>query len=365
MNKNKDKKFWNFTSQQNNTPAELILYGEIASTSWWGDEVTLQAFNDDLKALGDISEIIVRINSGGGDVFAANAIYTRLKDHKAHITVKIDGWAASAATIIAMAGDVIEIPIGGTFMIHDPKMGVYAYCSSDDLIKCAEELDVIKNSIINTYVAKTGKSAEEIAQMMTAETWLTGNEAVDAGFCDKLMFEEVETQVQNASKVIVNSVNFDISNYNNIPQSLLNSQPQQANDGVNNINNKVNNKEENKMPEIKNAEDLKNQYPELVKDIENNAVNKERDRIKNIEDLQLSGFEDIVQNAKFENPLNAADVAMKIVAQQKKLGKDFLNNRETDIKNSNIGEVENTTQEIGKTDNFDSIIDKVAESKRR
>lgn len=119
------------------------------------------------------------------------------------------------------------------------------------------------------------------------------------------------------------------------------------------------------MPEIKNAEDLKNQYPELVKDIENNAVNKERDRIKNIEDLQLSGFEDIVQNAKFENPLNAADVAMKIVAQQKKLGKDFLNNRETDIKNSNIGEVENTTQEIGKTDNFDSIIDKVAESKRR
>jgi ATP-dependent protease ClpP protease subunit len=104
------KKFWSFVAAADNKPAELILYGDISSYSWWGDEVTPQQFNDDLIALGDVSEIVVRINSGGGDVFAANAIYTRLKDHKAKIIVKVDGWAASAATIIAMAGDTIQIP---------------------------------------------------------------------------------------------------------------------------------------------------------------------------------------------------------------------------------------------------------------
>ena len=103
-------KFWDFIAAAADKPAELILYGEISSYSWWGDEITPQQFSEDLRAIGDVTEIVVRINSGGGDVFAANAIYTRLKDHKATITVKIDGWAASAATIIAMAGDTIQIP---------------------------------------------------------------------------------------------------------------------------------------------------------------------------------------------------------------------------------------------------------------
>ena len=101
--KGKKTKFWNFVPAvpQENKPAELILYGEIAAESWWGDEVTPRQFGEELAALGDVAEIVVRINSPGGDVFAAGAIYTRLKDNAATITVKIDGWAASAATIIA------------------------------------------------------------------------------------------------------------------------------------------------------------------------------------------------------------------------------------------------------------------------
>ena len=117
-------RFWNFTAATADKPAELILYGDISSRSWLGDEITPQQFSDDLRALGNVAEIVVRINSGGGDVFAANAIYTRLKDHAARITVKIDGWAASAATIVAMAGDTIQIPANGVFMIHDPVMGI-------------------------------------------------------------------------------------------------------------------------------------------------------------------------------------------------------------------------------------------------
>lgn len=90
--------------EESNT-AEMLLYGEISEYSWYGDEITPSVFNQELKDLGAVDEITVRINSGGGDVFAAVAIYTRLKEHKAKISVKIDGWCASAATIIAMAGD--------------------------------------------------------------------------------------------------------------------------------------------------------------------------------------------------------------------------------------------------------------------
>ena len=122
-----ENKFWNIViPEQPGQPPELLLYGSISSQqSWWSDRVTPAQFNADLAAIGDVPEIIVRINSGGGDVFAANAIFTRLKDHSAKITVKIDGWAASAATIIAMAGDTIKIARNGVFMIHDPAMTVY------------------------------------------------------------------------------------------------------------------------------------------------------------------------------------------------------------------------------------------------
>ena len=131
--KPKNKHFWNFQPASGENPPELILYGDIASETWWGDEVTPRQFTEELDALGAVPEIVVRINSGGGDVFAANAIYTRLKDNAAKITVKIDGWAASAATIIAMAGDSIEIPGNGVFMVHDPALGLLGYIPCEEL----------------------------------------------------------------------------------------------------------------------------------------------------------------------------------------------------------------------------------------
>ena len=154
-----NKRFWDFrAAADENAAPELILYGDIASETWWGDEVTPLQFTEELNALGNVPEIVVRINSGGGDVFAANAIYTRLKDNAAKITVKIDGWAASAATIVAMAGDVIEIPGNGVFMVHDPAIGLLGYFNEADLAKASEELKVIKQSIINGYALKTGKA---------------------------------------------------------------------------------------------------------------------------------------------------------------------------------------------------------------
>ena len=359
--------FWNFVAANaaSNQPAELILYGDISTTSWWGDEITPTQFSNDLTALGDVTEIVVRINSGGGDVFAANAIYTRLKDHKASITVKIDGWAASAATIIAMAGDTIQIPANGVFMIHDPKMGVLGYYSAEEFVKLSEELTVIKQSIINGYALKTGKDATEISELMTKATWYDGKQAVESGFCDEIMFGEVETEIENASRIVVNSVPFDLARYPSIPTALLNSpggskgNPAPQSGGFSNKQNQ--NKGVGKNMEIKNMDDLRAAYPELVKQIADTAAADERKRIQDIEGVALPGFEGAIAKAKFESPLTAAEVALSIVAEQKKQGATFAADLTEDAKNSGTNEVTSSGHEGGneKTNPYDAAIDRV------
>ena len=331
-------KFWKFAAAADNQAAELILYGDISSYSWWGDEITPQQFSDDLRALGDVSEIVVRINSGGGDVFAAVAIFTRLKSHKAKITVVIDGWAASAATIIAMAGDVIKIPAAASFMIHDPAMGVMGYFGEEEFAKFAEELTVTKNCIINAYMLKTGKSREEISELMAAETWLTGEEAVGAGFCDEILFDENKN----------NAVITDFSRYRNIPVTLLNSRTPAA--AVKHIQNHDQNKKGvNQKMDIKTVEELRAAYPDLVAQVADAATNvataAERKRIQDIEGIALPGFEAVITRAKFETPATAADVAMNIIAEQKKQGAAYLADVRADIADSGVGNVATSGQE--------------------
>ena len=364
--KEKKAKFWNFIPAvpQENKPAELILYGEIASESWWGDEVTPRQFGEELAALGDVAEIVVRINSPGGDVFAANAIYTRLKDNAATITVKIDGWAASAATIIAAAGDKVLIARNGVMMYHDPAMNLRGYFKAEELEKQIAALAVIKNSIVNALALKTGKTEEEISEIMKAETWYTGAEAVENGFADELMFEEkdVETEVQDDCRVVVNSVAFDLSPFRSIPKALLNSRPARNGGGFTDIHQHQQEKEKKTNMEITNVEQLEQEYPDLVEQVRDHATAAERARIKAIEDLALTGFESIVDTAKFEKPESAADVAMKIVAAQKKQGEAFLSSREADVKDSKVGEVGAEASEGadgGEENPFDAAIDRM------
>lgn len=196
-------------------------------------------------------EIVVRINSGGGDVFAANALHPperqRGENHRENRRVG----AASAATIIAMAGDSIEIPGNGVFMVHDPALGLLGYFNETELAKMTDELKVIKQSIVNAYTLKTGKDAADVAAIMAAETWYDGKQAVDAGFCDKLMFEDAETTVENAAKVVVNSVSLDLTRFPNMPVSLLNRMTARTPGGFSNkTNHKNTEKERNTMDGI-------------------------------------------------------------------------------------------------------------------
>lgn len=359
-----NNRFWNFIPATSTKPPELILYGAISSyQSWWEDRVTPAQFNKELAALGeDVPEIIVRINSPGGDVFAANAIYTRLKDHMAKITVKIDGWAASAATIIAMAGDTIKIARNGVFMIHDPAMTVWDTFKAEDFEKMAEELKVIKQSIINTYALKTGRDEKEISEYMAEEKWWTGDDAVRNGFCDELMFEESKTVVENANRIVVNSVPFDISNFKSVPKMLLSNRIGQPENHLEEQKN-INQKEEKGMElkNIKTIEDLKAAFPDLTEQIAENARTEERERIKAIKEAAVDGFENIVEDAMFNKPVSAEKMALNILQEQKKQGGKYLENRQKDVEDSGINGVDVNASEKGNetTDPFNAAIDRL------
>lgn len=354
-------RFWNFVPATGTKPPEMLLYGPIASQkSWWEDRVTPAQFNQELAAIGDVPELVVRLNSNGGDVFAANAIYCRLRDMDAKITVKIDGWAASAATIVAMAGDVIMIPRNGVFMIHDPAMTVWDTFKAEGFEKMAQELKVIKQSIVNAYADRTKMKGEEIAAIMQEETWWTGDQAVEKGFCDSIMFEsEPQTVVENARKVIVNSVPLDLSRFKTVPTMLLNS-PAQG--GLQNTATPKGGKEPMDGNEkITTASALEAAYPELVAEIRTQAVDGERARIKGIMDTAPAGYESIVEDALFKTPVDAGQVALKIVAAQKKAGKKYLERVAKDAADSNIDEIEPGGTPMGGGDDGKSIFDRAIE----
>lgn len=178
------KKFWNWLHNDADGENELYLNGAIADESWWGDEVTPAAFQAELKQhTGDVT---VWINSPGGDVFAAAQIYTMLRNHPGKVTVKIHGIAASAASVVAMAGDTTLISPVGMLMIHNPS--TMAAGEKKDMEQAIAVLDEVKESILNAYVAKTGLSRNRLAKMMDAETWLSAGEAQRLGFVDGVLF---------------------------------------------------------------------------------------------------------------------------------------------------------------------------------
>jgi ATP-dependent Clp protease protease subunit len=180
------RRFWAFKVMPNNE-AELTIYGEIADSQggWFsdGNEVTPTSFKAELDALGDITTLNVYINSPGGDVFAGQTIYSQLKRHKATVNMHIDGLAASIASVIAMAGDTIHIPVNAIVMIHHPISGVYG--NATEMRAMADTLDKVCESIQETYLAKAPDlKRKDLVALLDAETWLTAQECFDLGLCD-------------------------------------------------------------------------------------------------------------------------------------------------------------------------------------
>ena len=180
----KNKKFWNWARDADES-GERVLYfdGEISDETWWGDEITPAVFKSEL--FSDKGDITIWLNSPGGDCIAASQIYAMLMDYPHNVTVKIDGIAASAASVIAMAGTKVLMAPTALMMVHNPL--TIAIGDTDEMQKAISMLDEVKESIINAYQVKTNQSRAKISHWMDAETWMNANKAIELGFADGVL----------------------------------------------------------------------------------------------------------------------------------------------------------------------------------
>lgn len=211
--------FWVWNAANADQEPEIELYGYISEYSWWGDEVTPQKFRDDLEKHGRGGPITIKMNSYGGDVIAASVISTILREYPGRITVQIDGIAASAATVVAVAGNVVKMQDTAYFMIHDP-MAVFflAALNIEELTRMVDSLRAVKEGIINAYETRTGLSRTRLAKLMTDETWMDAQKAVDLGFVDEIIRAEQAAPVDWGDKAAVVNA---LRNFVNVPAALL------------------------------------------------------------------------------------------------------------------------------------------------
>lgn len=309
-------KFWEIKNQIESDSTELLVYGEIADNSWWG-EVGAKEFVADLARI-TTNNITARINSIGGNVFAGMAIYNSLKQHKATVTTYIDGLAASAASIIAMAGDKIVMPTGSMMMIHNA--WTYTAGNADELREQADTLDKIDESIVAVYKAKTGLEDKQIKDMMSKDTWLTASEAKNLGFATDIEDLNISASL-DGNNLIMNGVKF---NYDKLPKNGLKIS---ASAVIQNSNLK---KEVSMTWEEVQAK-FSNELKTLEDTAYANGVKAENQRLKDIDDLEISGHKNLVVAAKYgESTVNAGVLAMNVLKAQKEAGAKILNNIKAD-----------------------------------
>ena len=297
----RNKTIWNIVKNDDKN-AELMLYGDIAE-SFWGDTISAKEVTEYLADL-DVENINVYINSNGGVVDTAIAINNALRRHKAKVTVNIDGIAASAATLITCAGDTVRMPKNALFMIHNPS--TIAMGDSEEMRKQADVLEKYKNSITETYLQKVNIDKEKLSELMDNETWLSAEEALEYGFIDEII-ENTNIQVVE-NKVISNNMVFNMAEFKNFNVDK---------------NIKNNGKGSGKMTK----DEIKAQFPDIYAEIVNEGkeigVKEERTRIQEIENLGYN--HEVVDKAKFEEPKNARDLALEIVSLMKQENQNKLN----------------------------------------
>ena len=362
---------YNIVIDEGGSSARIDMYGEVVSarpTDWWtgepipGNFIAQDEFLKDLSELEGKDEVTVHINSVGGDMYAGIAIYNRLKGLAAHVTTINDGLAASAGSLIFMAGDDRKMHTGSNLMIHGAAGFLYGYYQVQDLRDAAKQMEAHNKAGVNIYAERTGRDKSEINALVEAETWMTGDEAVTEGFATETITDEAETVemklAPDKSVVMVNGYPVAARCMGKVPDNVpVMSADEWANwSGGKPHNNSekpgtpVLDKQKNggKDMEIKNLEELRAAYPDLLAQAENAAqakgVASERARIQGIEDIEAAiGDAEMVKNAKYgDKPMNAQELAFVSMKKQAALGADMLGKLAEDTKNSGTGGVEPT-----------------------
>ncbi len=350
--KTASQRFWNFVDKGDT--AELQLFGTIQSEEdWWNEDcVTYRNFINELNGLGDKKYINVMIHSTGGDVFAANAIYSALVMNKAAITGTIIGICASAATIVLMACDSRKIAKNAILMAHNPSVSLWGSYQAEDLLQMAEVMSQVKKSIVAAYMERLNKTEDEINLLMDEESWYVGQEAVDAGFCDSV----IEPDFQNgdfSNHFMVDGIPYSFQNYvekfvpDNIRKKVRDlSEIYSKETGTFFDTKKITQKGNEKMeenekntPAITDVTGLKAAYPQLCEQIEEDAVLTERKRMKAIDSIAAGIPEDVLMKARYDDPISAADLALAQMKANNAAGQQFLNEMIGEIQNSGAAEV--------------------------
>lgn len=270
-----------------------------------------------MAALGNVKEITVYINSGGGDVFAAQTIGNMLERNGATVIAHIDGLCASAATIVACHADKVVAAADASYMVHPPSMGVCDYLTAEDMRNCIKALDAIRGNIVTLYAKKTGKTEDECGAWMDETNWWTASEAKENGFVDEVDGEETDAVVENRNGVLfVNSVSMGLP-FDKAPNFVKSRMGVKTPGGFSDTANNpgMTGTQEEEAMEIKNKDDLMKAYPDMVNEIRKDAavdaINRERARIRDIQDMTLPGMEKTMQDALYgEHPMDATEYAI-------------------------------------------------------
>ncbi len=336
------RNFWQFKNMDDSN-AELYLYGEIVSEEPWFSEdcVSYRNFVRDLKALGDCKSITVYINSGGGDVFAANAVYSQLKKHSAGINIEIEGICASAATIIAMAGDVIRAEKNSLIMIHNPSVGLMGYFDADKLSKCQNSISAVKKSIIEAYLSRINKTEDELSELMDNETWYTGKEALEEGIIDEVYENSENSNFLNFADdrfAVINNFICDTERFKNFPKEKIKENKRYKEKALKEPF--FNTKKETKEVISMTLMEVKDKYPDIYKENGKEAALMERERIKAIDEIAVSLPKEMADKAKYEDCISAAELAFNALRENKGIAASTFRDIVSDNSKSGVEDIE-------------------------
>lgn len=351
--------------------AKVQIKGPIVSSDvkwiydWFGIDATSP--KDVSQQITDANgeDLEVEINSGGGDVYAGSEIYTALKGHVANVTTRIVGLAASAASVVAMSGKKVMMTPTGQFMIHN--VSSRAQGDYRDLEHSAEVLKNHNVSIANAYMLKTGMNQDDLLELMNQETWLNAQQAKEYGFVDEIMFDDNNQLVASVNSImlppeVINKMRNSIKGPSPIASSFISSLATTGDTAENEAiipqNSGLINKQQPAQPqpvnlnkeevtlEIKNTDELRQHFPDLVAQVENAAkeegkaegkkeglaegAKNERERIQAIDEIGNTVAPDLVNKAKYIEPMDAKDLAFESLKADAGKGRQYLENTTAD-----------------------------------
>lgn len=375
---NKASKFWNVANISGNS-AELTLYGDICSEAprdWWTGEkidglyITPEGFLEDLETIKNAAQITVKLNSCGGDLYTGIAIHNALKALKGEKTVIVEGIAASAASIVMCAGDKVQVYPGSLVMIHGVSSLFWDYMNLEDLKKSVKAFEASENAIAEIYAVKTGMATDKLRNLMTKETWMTGQQAVDYGFADEVIGGvEPEFNYMSGNILMVNGIKHNLSGFH-IPPQLINStkvgekggdvpmnefqkfllslqnsisgfmNKSEGDDGENNGNPEEGAGEDAGAGAEEDAQQKEVQENAIQQRIEA-AVKAERNRLQEIDGLPAGIPAELVNAAKYgDKPCDAKELALQALQKQAEMNAKQLQNLKNDTDASGAQDVQ-------------------------